>query len=107
MKKARSVAHKMINRAQDQRKCQYDKKAEDSAIQEGKIIMLKVEQRYRLDRAFGGSYRVQSTTQTNANVRPVSDPTGEKVDVSLQRFQKAIIASCMLRLVWVMEGQRS
>ena len=51
--------------------------------------MLKVEPRSKLDRAVRrGPYRVQSTTQTNTIIRPVSDPTGEEVDVSLQRLSK-------------------
>ena len=75
MKKARSVAHEMINPAQNHQKCSYDKKAKDPAFQEGDIVMLKVEPRYKLDHAFRGPYRVQSTTQTNAIIRPVSDPT--------------------------------
>ena len=54
MKQARSVALKMINRAQDHQKCQYDKEAKDPAIQEGGIVMLKVQPRFKLDRAFRG-----------------------------------------------------
>ena len=61
MKKDRSVAHKMINRAQDHQMCHYDKKAKDPAIQEGDIVMLNVEPRFKLDCAFRGPYRVQSS----------------------------------------------
>ena len=91
MKKARSVDHKMINCSQNNQTCQYAEKAKDPAIQKGDIAsMLKVETRFKLDRAFRGPYRVQSTTQTNINaiVRPVSDPTVEEVYVSLQRLSK-------------------
>ena len=50
---------------------------QDPVIQEGDIVMLKVEPRFKLDRAFRGPYTLQSTTQINAIIRPVSDPTGD------------------------------
>ena len=50
--------------------------------------MLKVEPRFKLDRSYRGPYRVQRVTPTNVFIRPINDPNGEVLDVSIQRVSK-------------------
>ena len=50
--------------------------------------MLRVEPKFKLDRAYRGPYRVTGVTPTNVLIRPVNDPNGEVLDVSIQRVSK-------------------
>ena len=52
------------------------------------LVMLKVEPRFKLDRAYKGPYRVMEVTSTNAVIRTVHDPVAEPWNVSLQRLSK-------------------
>jgi len=56
VKQARQLAQKVIKQAQ---KDQYDKTAKETNIQEGDIVMLKVEPRFKLDRPYKGPYTVR------------------------------------------------
>ena len=47
--------------------------------------MLRVEPKFKLDRIYRGPYRVTGVTPTNVLIRPMNDPNGEILDVSIQR----------------------
>ena len=87
-KRARQLAKQNIERAQTAQKKQYDKHSRCSTLSEGDLVMLKVEPRFKLDRSYRGPYRVQGVTPTNVFIRPVNDPNGEVLDVSIQRVSK-------------------
>ena len=87
-KRARQLAKQTIERAQTAQKKQYDKHSRCSTLSEGDLVMLKVEPRFKLDRSYRGPYRVQGVTPTNVFIRPVNDPNGEVLDVSIQRVSK-------------------
>ena len=79
-KRARQLA-----KAQKQ---QYDKHSRIPALTEGDLVMLRVELKFKLDRAYRGPYRVTGVTPTNVLIRPINDPNGEVLDVSIQRVSK-------------------
>ena len=87
LKQARQLAQKTIEKSQRQQKIQYDKGARDPQVQEGDLVMLKVEPRFRLDRSYKGPYRVVSVTATNVFIHPLNDPE-DQITVSLQRVSK-------------------
>ena len=74
-------------RAQSSQKSQYDKTAtSDLKIQDGDLVMLKVEPRFKLDRPFRGPYRVHRVPSTCAHIRLINQPDAELITVSLQRL---------------------
>ena len=85
LKRARQVARKSIQSAQGIQKRQYDKRAHESKICAGDLVMLKVEPRFKLDRNYKGPYRVQEVTATNATIQLMNEPDSEPL-VSLQRL---------------------
>ena len=87
-KQVRQLAKQNIGKAQKAQKQQYDKHSRYSTLLAGDIVMLKVEPRFKLDRSHRGPYRVQGVTPTNVFIRPVNDPNGEILDVSIQRVSK-------------------
>ena len=87
LKQARQLAQKTIEKSQRQQKIQYDKGARDPQVQEGDLVMLKVEPRFRLDRSYKGPYRVVSVTATNVFIHPLNNPE-DQITVSLQRVSK-------------------
>ena len=87
-KRAQQLAKQNIEKAQKAQKQQYDKHSHYSTISKGNLVMLKVEPRFKLDRLYRGSYRVQGVTPTNVFIRPVNDPNGEVLDVSIQQVSK-------------------
>jgi len=82
------LAQKVIKQAQKGQKYQYDKTAKETNIQEGNIVMLKVEPRFKLDRLYKGPYRVKEVTPTNVFIQQINDPNGEVLDISIQRLSK-------------------
>jgi len=84
LKRARQVARKNIQSAQGIQKNQYDKRAHESKICAGDLVMLKVEPRFKLDRSYKGPYRAQEVTATNATIQLVNEPDSEPLIVSLQ-----------------------
>ena len=86
LKNARTLAKRNIQNAQKTQKKQYDKRAQDSKICAGDLVMLKVEPRFKLDRGFKGPYHVQDVTTTNATIQIMNDPNSEPLVVSLQRL---------------------
>ena len=82
------MAKQSIGKAHKAQKQQYDKHSTIPAITEGDIVMLRVEPRFKLDRTFRGPYRVTGVTPTNVLIRPINDPNGEVLDVSIQRVSK-------------------
>ena len=87
-KQARQLAKKSIEKSQRAQKRQYDKQSQCATLTEGDLVMLKVEPRFKLDRPYRGPYRVTGVTPTNVFVRPINDPAGEILDVSIQRVSK-------------------
>ena len=87
-KRARQLAKQCIGRAQKAQKHQYDKHSTIPAIIEGDLVMLRVEPKFKLDRTYRGPYRVTGVTPTNVLIRPMNDPNGEILDVSIQRVSK-------------------
>ena len=88
LREARKLAQQNIKKAQHQQKQNYDKAAVEPTIKVDDLVMLKVEPRFKLDRAYKGPYRVMEVTSTNAVIRPVHDPLAEPWNVSLQRLSK-------------------
>ena len=86
LKRARQLAKKSIQSAQGNQKKQYDRRAKDSSIHAGDLVMLKVEPRFKLDRGYKGPYRVNEVTLTNATIQMMNDPSAEPIHVSLQRL---------------------
>ena len=86
LKKARQLAKKHIQKAQGNQKKQYDRRAQDSNIHVGDLVMLKVEPRFKLDRGFKGPFRVNEVTPTNGTIQMMNDPRAEPIVVSLQRL---------------------
>ena len=87
-KRARQLAKQSIGRAQKAQKQQYDKNSTIPAITEGDLVMLRVEPKFKLDKTYRGHYRVTGVTQINVLIRPINDPNGEVLDVSIQRVSK-------------------
>ena len=86
---AQQVARQGITKAQSSQKSQYDKTAtSDIKIQEGDLVMLKVEPRFKLDHPFRGPYRVHRVTSTCAHIKLINQPDGELITVSLQRLSR-------------------
>ena len=50
--------------------------------------MLKVDTKFKLDRAFCGPYRVYKVTSTCAYIQPVNRPNQEQIFVSLKGLSK-------------------
>jgi len=53
--------------------------------------MLVIEQeqpKFKLDGTYRGPYRVYEVTDTNANIKPVTEPDGEARCVSLKKISK-------------------
>ena len=88
LREARKLAQQNIKKAQHQQKQNYDKAAVEPTIKVDNLVILKVEPRFKLDRAYKGPYRVMEVTSTNAVIRPVHDPLAEPWNVSLQRLSK-------------------
>jgi len=88
VKQARQLAQRTIKQAQKKQKWQYDKMAKETRIEEGDIVMLKVEPRFKLDRPYKGPYRVKEVTPTNVFIQQINNPIGEVLDVSIQRVSK-------------------
>ena len=88
LKQVREMAKQNIGRAQFGQKVKYDKSASEIKITEGDLAMLKVEPRFKLDRTFGGPYRVTGVTSTCATIVPINTPDGEVINVSLQRLSR-------------------
>ena len=88
MKQARQLAQKTIRQAQKGQKYRYDKTAKEKRIEEGDIVMLKVEPRFKLDHPYKGPYRVKEVTPTNVFIQQINDPGSEVLDVSIQRVSK-------------------
>ena len=86
LKRARDLAKKSIQKAQGNQKVQYDRRAQDSRIHAGDLVMLKVEPRFKLDRGYKGPFRVNEVTSTNATIQMMNDPKAEPLVVSLQRL---------------------
>jgi len=69
LKHARKLAQQNIKKAQHQQKQSYDRSAtKEPTIKVNNLAMLKVEARFKLDRAYKGPYRVIEVTSTNAIV---------------------------------------
>ena len=86
LKEARELARQSIKNSQGSQKMQYDKHAREPEIKVGDLVMLKVDPKFKLDRAFRGPYRVHQVTSTCACIQPVNRPDQEKIFVSLQRL---------------------
>ena len=86
LKRARELARKSIQKAQGKQKVQYDRRAQESKIHAGDLVMLKIEPRFRLDRGYKGPFRVNEVTSTNATIQMMNDPKAELIVVSLQHL---------------------
>ena len=84
--RARQLAKKNIQKAQGHQKKHYDRRARDSNIQAGDLVMLKVDPRFKLDRGYKGPFRVNEVTPMNATIQMMNDPNAEPLVVSLQRL---------------------
>ena len=83
------LARQTIVRAQSSQKSQYDKTTTSNLkIQEGDLVMLKVEPCFKLDRPFRGPYRVHRVTSTCAHIQLINQPDAELITVSLQRVSR-------------------
>ena len=92
-------------RAQSSQKSQYDKTAtSDLKIQDGDLVMLKVEPRFKLDRLFRGPYRVHRVTSTCAHIRLINQPDAELITVSLQRLSHCKSQDISTVKPWVGHG---
>ena len=56
----------------------------------GDRVMLQEQPKFKLDRTYQGPYRVYEVTDTNAKIKPVTEPDGETRCVSLQKISKCI-----------------
>ena len=93
-------------RAQSSQKSQYDKTAtSDLKIQDGDLVMLKVEPRFKLDRSFRGPYRVHRVTSTCAHIRLINQPDAELITVSLQRLSCCKSQDISTVKPWVRHGR--
>jgi len=88
VKQARQLAQKVIKQAQKGQKYQYDKNAKETNIQEGDIVMLKVEPRFKLDRPYKGPYRVKEVTPTNVFIQQINDLMVKCWISAIQRVSK-------------------
>ena len=103
---ARQVARQNIMRAQSSQKSQYDKTAtSDLKIQDGDLVMLKVELRFKLDRPFRGYYRVHRVTSTCAHIRLINQPDAELITVLLQRLSHCKSQDISAVKPWVGHGR--
>ena len=66
LRRARELARKNIQSAQKTQKQYYDRGVKEVELQVGDLVMLKVEPRFRLDRAYKGPFKIKSLTSTNA-----------------------------------------
>ena len=105
MKLIRDIARKNIQQAQSTQKKQYDKSTHPVTAQEGDLVMINEQLKFKLDRPYHGPFRVYEVTDTNAKIKPVSDPDGELRCVSLQKVSKCKgqIATCPQ--VWLGHGK--
>ena len=93
-------------KAQSSQKSQYDKTASsDVKIQEGDLVMLKIEPRFKLDRPFRGPYRVHTVTATCAHIKLINKPDAELLTVSLQRLSRCRSQDIGTVKPWVGHGQ--
>ena len=67
---------------------QYDKSTHSVTINVGDRVMLQEQPKFKLDRTYQGPYRVYEVTDTNAKIKPVTEPDGEASCVSLQKISK-------------------
>ena len=89
LKTARQLARQNIGKAQAAQKTRYDKAAcGNIKVEEGDLVMLKVQPQFKLDRSFGGPYRVYTVTDTCAHIRPIDKPNDDLITVSLQRLSR-------------------
>jgi len=88
LKSARELAKKTIQSAQWIQKQYYDRGVRDVELQVGDLLMLKVEPRFRLDRAYNGSFQIKSLTSTNAVIELRNDNNADAMNVSRQRLSK-------------------
>ena len=103
---ARQVARQNIMRAQSSQKSQYDKTAtSDLKIQDGDLVMLKVEPRFKLDQPFRSPYRVHRVTSTCAHIRLINQPDVELITMSLQRLSRCKSQDISTVKSWVGHGR--
>ena len=89
LKTARQLARQNIGKAQAAQKTRYDKAAcGNIKVEEGDLVMLKVQPQFKLDRSFRGPYRVYTVTDTCAHIRPIDKPNDDLITVSLQRLSR-------------------
>lgn len=106
LRQAQQLARQNIVRAQASQKSQYDKSAtSDLKIQEGDLVMLKVEPSFKLDRPFRGPYRVHRVTSTCAHIRLINQPDAELITVSLQRLSRCRSQDISTVKPWVGHGR--
>ena len=88
LKLVRELARKNIQQAQSTQKKQYDKSSHPVTINVGDRVMLQEQPKFRLDRTYQGPYRVYEVTDTNAKIKPVTEPDSEARCVSLQKISR-------------------
>ena len=84
IKRIRELAKQKVKKAQYSQKHQYDKGAKESRIEVEKLVMLKVDPKFKLNKDFHGPYQVHGETSTNARTQPNNKPDAEVICVSLQ-----------------------
>ena len=57
-------------------------------INVGDRVTLQEQPKFKLDRTYQGPYRVYEVTDTNAKIKPVTEPDGKARFVSLQKISK-------------------
>ena len=56
---ARAIARKSIQKGQAEQKRHYDRRAKDSELQVGDLVMLKVQPHFRLDCSYKGPFKIK------------------------------------------------
>jgi len=54
----------------------------------GDLVMLQEQPKFKLDRTYQGPYRVYKVSDTNAKIKPITEPDGDMRTVSLQKVSK-------------------
>ena len=86
LKRVRELARKTIQKSQRSQKRFYDRRCKEVKLKVGDLVMLKMEQRFCLDRSYKGPFVIKSLSTTNADIQLKDDPAAEILNVSRQRL---------------------
>jgi len=105
LKRIRKLARKNIHQAQSTQKKQYDKSTHPVIINVGDLVMLQEQPKFKLDCTYQGPYRVYEVSDTNAKVKPITEPDDNMRTVSLQKVSKCR-SGMKEEKVWLGHGSR-